>query len=109
MNNSTLYMAIIALLGLVLGAALVCEFVGSDKSQEKPAGEGSPTSRTGASSNVVGDGETVEARENLKYGELNWQKKPEKEKKAQPAKARSSYERERELVKPEGAEGNPVR
>ena len=109
MRNSTLYMAVIALLGLALGVGLVTEFTGSEEPATNPTGDGSTGSWTETSSSgVSGRQEVAEAQGNLKHGELNWQKKPN-QKKIQPVKKRTMYERERDLVKPDTAEGNPVR
>ena len=132
------HLAVIALLSFTLGIGLVYEFVGAKEPEETPgtpadvtgAGSpaGTPPGTTGATATSGGNpqagtahpgrageastaGEATDAAappKKLEYGELNWQKKPKK-KKIEPVKKRTIYERERDLVKPEGAEGNAVR
>ena len=99
-------MAVIALLGLVLGVALVCEFVGANEPQETP---GTPAGSSGEAAAADGAGDAAAAPKNLKHGELNWQKRPAKEEETQPAKERSSYERDKDVVKPERPEGDTIR
>ncbi len=48
------------------------------------------------------------AAQNTPYGELKWERKPVKKKDKQPAKIRSTYDKEQDVVKPEKSENGIV-
>jgi hypothetical protein len=111
MGASTVYLALLALLAFSLAIALVYEFVGSkDEDETGSVPPGGAAADSPGRGSAPGAGDAAEAPTppaDLEYGELDWQKNPKKE--TQSPKKRSSYERDRDLIKPEGAEGNPVR
>jgi hypothetical protein len=118
MGKSRLVLAAIAVLGAALAFIITWESLAPGKKadaelEELPFLPGHEETRyVGSSIPEEERGEAPAkdaATQGTSHGELNWQRKPAKKEEKPPVKADSSYDKDRDVVKPDAPGGDAVR